>query len=470
MTEHIPSGGFDSLQAFSDWCVEHGFDTVIPGTSDTNGAWIGKRVPLVDFLRMASSEGIPYCNVLFAITRDGNENVYAPEGMETYFPTHRNGYPDIFFRPDLSSVRVLSWHQNTVMVNGIYHLPEGAEVPLTPRRVLLQARERLRALGYEPYVASEFEFYVSEGTPETLRQSGWDLKPLSSRAYTYQVFRSSLDQDFLTRWWGYLQNAGIHIEALNPETGPGQYELNARYTDALRAADDAFIYKNGIKEIAALEGRTASFMALPNAEWAGSSCHIHQSLRSIETGEPVFMATGAHGAHPELSQVGQHYVAGVLATLREFAALYWPTINSYRRARDYSWSATTVSWGWDNRSTALRVVGEDPHSMRLENRMPGADVNPYLAIAATLAGGAYGIEQELELPLPVTGDAYADLSLVKLPGSLEEAVALLDGSRLARELLGDDFVNHYVVTLRAEISQWKKHVSDWEVGLYFESA
>ena len=466
----VPASATESLDAFAEWCEAQGIETVIPGTADTNGAWIGKRVPLQDFLRLAGGHGVPYCDVLFAITRDGMENVFAPERGTTYFPTHRNGYPDIFFRPDLSSTRVLTWHDRTVAVNGIYHLPDGSEVPLTPRRVLMQARERLRGLGYEPYVATEFEFYVSDGTPEELRASGWQLRPLSTRAYTYQVFRSSIDQDFLSRWRKHLLHAGIAIEAMNPETGPGQYELNATYTDALRCADDSFLYKNGLKEIAAMEGRTASFMAIPRSDWAGSSCHIHQSIRSTSSGEPVMVKPGTEGVRPELSDVGRHYLAGVLATLRDFAAIYWPTVNSYRRAKPYSWAATTVTWGFDNRSTALRVVGEDAASVRIENRMPGADVNPYLAIAATLAGGAYGIEQRLEPPAAYEGDAYADASLEPLPKSLDEAVDILEQSTIARELLGEDFVVHYVTSLRAELAQWHAHVSDWEVGLYFETA
>lgn len=470
MTTMFPVEAGESLETFVAWCEANGVDTVVPGTSDTNGAWIAKRIPLTEFVRMAKGEGVPYCNVLFAITRDGMENIFPPADVSTYFPTPENGYPDIFFQPDLLSARYLAWHSNTVMVNGVYHLGHGGEVPITPRKVLIDMRDRLRGLGYEPYVATEFEFYISEGTPDELRRSEWDLKPLSSRPYTYQAFRSALDQNFLRGWREHLEQAGIRVEALNPETGPGQYELNTRYTDALRATDDAFLYKNGIKEIAAMEGRTASFMALPRAEWAGSSCHIHQSLRSTSNNEAVMMGTASADGTPRLSEVGENYVAGVLATLREFAVLYWPTVNSYRRARDYSWAATTVSWGFDNRSTALRIVGEDADSMRLENRMPGADVNPYLAVAATLAGGVYGIEQKLTLPEPVLGDAYADRSLQQLPGSLEEAIGLFENSEIARSVFGPDFVVHYATTLRAELRQWQTHVSDWEVGLYFESA
>ena len=466
----LTEAAIGSIDGFAAWCRENGIENVIPGTADTNGAWIGKTMPLDDFVRAYRSHGVAHSDVLFTITRDGMENIFAPEGAKTYFPTHLNGYPDIFFQADLASARVLDWHERAVAVNGVYRFPNGDAVPLTPRWVLERVRDRLRDAGVDPLVASEFEFYVSEGDPEALRASNWDLRPISTRAYTYQVYRATIDEAFLLRWRRHLTNAGIHIEALNPETGPGQYELNARYADAMKAADDAFLYKNGIKELAALEGRTASFMALPRSDWAGSSCHLHQSLIDVSTGEPVMMDPASTGAHPALSKIGEHYIAGVLGTLRDFAAIYWPTVNSYRRARPYSWAATTVSWGWDNRSTALRVVGEDAGSLRLENRMPGADVNPYLAIAATLAGGAYGIEQRLELPEPCTGDAYADPRLEKLPGSLEEAIDILERSEIARELLGEDFVVHYAASHRAEIAQWRAHVSDWEVSAYFETA
>lgn len=452
---------------FERWCATTGITVVVVGTSDTNGAWIGKRMPIANFLSAYDHHGVAFCDVFWVITRDGLEPIEPTEGLQSYFPTKANGYPDIFFRADLSTARVLSWHDSTVTVNGTFHLPNGGAVPIAPRTVLSRQIERALDMGLEVKFASEFEFYLFNGEPETMRANDYALDPVSSRPYTYHVYRSSMDHRMLSAWTGHLANAGVVVEALNPETGPGQYELNTVYTDALGAADDAFIYKNGLKELAALDGMTASFMALPNEEWAGSSCHLHQSLWSASTGEPLFADAGEQ---LQLSKTGRHYLAGVLATLSEFSALYWPTINSFRRSRPYSWAATTKTWGYDNRSTALRVVREDRASFRLENRMGGADVNPYIAMAASLAGGLYGIDNELEPPAETPGDAYADPSLETLPRSLGEALELLENSAAARTYLGDDFVNHYVITKRAEIAQFESQVTKWEVRNYLDTA
>ncbi|HEY9477762.1 MAG TPA: glutamine synthetase family protein [Microbacteriaceae bacterium] len=453
--------------AFERWCADNAMTVVVVGTSDTNGSWIGKRMPVAEFLRAYDHHGVAFCDVFWVLTRDGLATIEPTPGLTTYFPTKQNGYPDIFFRADLATARVLSWHEGTITVNGSHHLPDGRLVTISPRTQLSAQIERARNLGLEVKFASEFEFYVLNGTPEALRENDYDFRPLSSRPYTYQVFRSSMDHELLSSWITHLTNAGIVVEALNPETGPGQYELNTKYTDALRAADDAFIYKNGIKELAALDGKTAMFMALPRADWSGSSCHLHQSLWSTDTGASVM---AEDGDDLRLSKIGRHYVAGVLATLCEFAPLYWPTVNSYRRSRPYSWAATTRTWGHDNRSTALRLVGEDRSSLRLENRMGGADVNPYVAIAASLAGGLHGIERELELPAAYGGDAYADPSLEPLPTNLGQALTLFEHSEVAREFFGDDFVNHYTIMKRAELAQFESHVSDWEVRTYTETA
>ncbi|WP_171059508.1 glutamine synthetase family protein [Arthrobacter crystallopoietes] len=452
---------------FESWCLSNNIKAIVAGSSDTNSTWIGKRMSLAEFLNQYDRHGIAFCDVFWVMSRDGLETIEPPEGTDTYFPTKENGYPDILFRPDLSTARLLSWHEATVAVNGTYHLQNGAPVPISPRNILKAQVDRAAGLGIETKFATEFEFYVMNGTPETLRGNGYALNPLSSRPYTYHVYRSSMDQEFLSRWSEHLGNAGVYVESLNPETGPGQYEINTRYTDAMAAGDEAFMYKNAIKELAALDGKTASFMALPRAAWAGSSCHLHQSLWSTLTGDPLF---AEESRDLRLSKTGANYIAGVLATLQEFAPLYWPTINSYRRARPYSWAATTQTWGYDNRSTALRVVGEDRHSFRLENRMGGADVNPYIAIAASLAGGLYGIENKLDAPAHYPGDAYADPSLKKLPQNLGTALNLFEESAIAREYLGDDFVNHYTAMKRSEIAQAEAHVSDWEVTTYIETA
>jgi glutamine synthetase len=231
----------------------------------------------------------------------------------------------------------------------------------------------------------------------------------------------------------------------------------------MRAADDAFLYKNGIKEMAAAHGLLATFMAKPQAGWAGSSCHLHQSL--WRAGAPLTWAPDA-----PLSGPARHFLAGQLATMADFAALFAPTVNSYKRLQPYSWAATTATWGLDNRSAGLRVVGETPQSRRIEHRLGGADVNPYLAIAACLAGGLHGLEHRLEPPGPYPGDAYADPALPRLPGSFTEALERFAASEVARESFGPDFVVHYTAMKRREAGEHARHVSDWEVRQYVETA
>jgi glutamine synthetase len=431
--------------------------------------WIGKRLPVSDFLRLLDADGVPFCDVFLAITRSG-DNVVEPVGgaqYPTYFPRKEQGYPDILLRPDLGTTRVLSWHDGTIAVNGSYHLPDGAAVPIAPRNILAAQVERAAEHGIEVKIGFEFEFYLLKATLESLQANGYQLEPLSSRPYTYSVLRSSMDNPLLSRLRNALETAGVHVEALNPETGPGQYELNTRYVEAMRAGDDAFMYKNALKELVAQDGLLATFMARPHREWPSSSCHLHQSLWSRETGEPLL---AEDDPHLKLSKTGRHYLGGLLSTLVDFSAIYWPTVNSYKRPMPYSWAATTESWGYDNRSVAVRVVGEHKPALRLENRMPGADVNPYLAIAASLAGGLHGIENRIDPPEPVLGDAYADPKLRSLPRTFSEALDALESSTTARTCFGDDFVDHYVAMKRWEVAQYDQEVSGWEVRHYVETA
>jgi glutamine synthetase len=257
------------------------------------------------------------------------------------------------------------------------------------------------------------------------------------------------------------------VEACNPETGPGQFELNIRYDDALKAADDGFFYTNAIKEIAARHGLLATFMAKPRRDWAGSSCHLHQSLWDRGTGRNVFFD---HSLGHGLSETGRHYAGGLLATMRELTALFAPTPNSYKRFAPYSWAGTSVSWSYENRSTGIRAIAEHEAQARLEHRLPGADTNPYIVMAACLAGGLHGIEQKIEPPPPYEGDAYAGTELASVPQSLEEAVGLLERSTVARDMLGEDFVRHYALMKRFEAEKYRQQVSEWEVRRYVEMA
>ena len=459
---------------FAAWCETEGIRTVVAGAGDTHGIWRGKRFPLADFLAKID-HGIPFSDVVLVITHsedtdEGQELVEPPggEAYPLYFPRKEHGFPDIFVRPDLGTARRLPWHPGTVGVLGDFHLPGGAQVPLDPRIVLRRLIGRARAQGLEPKIGMEYEFYVFRGDLAALKQAGWRPEPVRARPYTYGVYGGSLDEDLIGEIRRQLAVAGVRVEACNPETGPGQFELNIRYDDALKAADDGFVYKNGIKEIAAARGLMASFMAKPRRDWAGSSCHVHQSLWEAGTGANAFFARGPGRG---LSESGQYYAGGLLSTMREFTALFAPTPNSYKRFTPYSWAGTSVSWSYENRSTGLRAIAEHPDEARLEHRLPGADTNPYIVIAACLAGGLHGIEQKIQPAPAYEGDAYAAGGrLESVPASLDEALDLLEHSDVAREMLGEDFVRHYVAMKRFEAEKYRQQVSEWEVRRYAEMA
>jgi glutamine synthetase len=462
-----------SRDDFARWCESERIHTVVAGASDTHGIWRGKRLPVAEFLARLGP-GIPFSDVILVLTHsedtdEGQELVEPPGGgaYPLYFPRKEQGFPDIFVRPDLGTARRLPWHPGTVGVLGDFRLPGGAGVPLDPRTVLRRIIERARSHGLEPKIGIEYEFYLFRGDLAALKESGWRLEPIRPRPYTYGVYGGSLDEDLIGTIRHQLGVAGVRVEACNPETGPGQFELNIRYDDALKAADDGIVYKNGIKEIAAGRGLMASFMAKPRRDWAGSSCHIHQSLWEPGTGANGFFDREAgHG----LSELGRHYTGGLLSTMREFTALLAPTPNSYKRFAPYSWAGTSVSWSYENRSTGIRAIAEGEDSARLEHRLPGADTNPYIVIAACLAGGLHGIEQKIQPAPAYAGDAYADGRVESVPGSLEEALGLLESSAVAREMLGDDFVQHYVIMKRFEAEKYRQQVSDWEVRRYVEMA
>lgn len=458
---------------FARWCEAEGIHTVVAGAGDVHGIWRGKRFPLADFLAKID-HGVPFSDVVLVITHsedtdEGQELVEPPggEAYPLYFPRKEQGFPDIFVRPDLGTARRLPWHPGTVGVLGDFHLPGGEGVPLDPRIVLRRLIERARSHGFEPKIGMEYEFYVFRGDLAALKESGWRLQPIRARPYTYAVYGGSLDEGLIGEIRRQLAIAGVRVEASNPETGPGQFELNIRYDDALKAADDAFVYKHGIKEIAAQHRLMASFMAKPRRDWAGSSCHIHQSLWETGTGANAFFARDTGQG---LSGPGQHYTAGLMSTMREFTALFAPTPNSYKRFAPYSWAGTSVSWSHENRSTGLRAITTYPDEARVEHRLPGADTNPYIVIAACLAGGLHGIEQKTLLTPAYEGDAYATAELESVPQSLEEALDLLDSSDVAREMLGADFVQHYVLMKRFEAEKYRQQVSEWEVRRYVEMA
>jgi glutamine synthetase len=458
-------GGLAAVAAYLD---DHDITTVVLGGCDTYGVMRGKRLPVGQLPRILE-HGLPLCDVFWVAHVDESELVDRPETHTGYFPSREQGYPDIYAVPDLGTLRLVPWHPHTAFMLCDWQMPHThAPVPIAPRDILARVVNKARDLGYEPMSALELEFYLLRETPGTMhRKRAEELVPYQERSSAYGVVMGSLQEELGAAIRNQMLAYELPIEACNPETGPGQFEMTLRYGPSVQSSDEAFMFKSAVKEVAAQRGLLATFMAKPNTSWSGSSCHVHMSLRDVND-QGVFYA----GNRPhQISDTMRHFAGGILATMSEFTALMAPTPNSYRRYLPYSWAGTTATWGIDNRSTGLRVIQEGERGTRLEHRQAGGDANPYLATAVALAGGLYGIVNGIEPRELSELDVYAQPfdSGTALPTSLGEAVELLADSRIAREWLGPDFVDHYVIIKRAELKAQSVAVTDWEVERYLEA-
>jgi glutamine synthetase len=322
-------------------------------------------------------------------------------------------------------------------------------------------------MGFRPLAAYEFEFFIFRGTAREMAARNWrDLEPISEGSHTYSVYRDTGTEFLLGEVRRQLAEYGIFIEASNSEHGPGQFEVNIHYSDALTAADNAMLLKHTVKELAARHGYTATFLAKVNHDWAGSSGHVHQSLLH-EDGTPAFANPSEPG---RLSDVGNSYLAGLVEHAVDLAAIYLPNINSYKRTEAGDWAGASATWGVDNRTTGIRAIPGSGGGARVENRIGGADANPYLVIAADLAAGLDGIEQGITLRPAVEGNAYAlpREQARLLESTLGEAADRLEGSPFVRKSLGDRFVDHFVATRRWEIKKFASTVTEWEIARYLE--
>jgi glutamine synthetase len=373
-----------------------------------------------------------------------------------------SGYGDMVMRPDPSTLRVLPWLPGTALVMADLHWHSGDPVAAAPRNVLRTQTDRLAVRGLTAFVGTELEFMVFDDTYRDAWAAGYrNLTKASDYNIDYAIHASTRMEPLLRDIRRGMDGAGMYCEGVKGECNAGQQEIAFRYDDALITCDNHTIYKNGAKEIADLHGQSLTFMAKFD-EREGNSCHIHLSLRGTEgaavladDGEPLGM-----------SPMFRSFLAGQLATLRELTLFYAPNINSYKRFTEGSFAPTAVAWGMDNRTCAMRVVGHG-HSMRVECRAPGGDVNPYLAVAALIAGGLHGVERGLELPEPVTGNAYAG-DAPRLPATLAEAAEEFAASTVAREAFGDEVVEHYLNNARVELAGFNSAVTDWERVRGFE--
>jgi glutamine synthetase len=450
-----PSRGFLTVDELRQEAAAGLIDTVLLAIADMQGRLQGKRLSARYFLDEVLHHGSEGCNYLLAVDVEMNTvNGYAMSSWD-------RGYGDFVMRPDLSTLRRVPWQEGTAMLLADLAWEDGAEVAASPRQILRRQLARLEERGLRAYVGTELEFIIYEDSYEEAWKRGYrDLTPANLYNVDYSLLGTARVEPLLRRIRREMEGAGLYVESAKGECNLGQHEIAFRFAEALATCDNHVIYKNGAKEIAAQEGKSITFMAKPNHR-EGNSCHIHISLRGLG-GELVMAGDGPHG----LSPLGRHFVAGQLACLRELTLLYAPNINSYKRFVPGSFAPTAVKWGFDNRTCALRLVGHGP-SLRLENRVPGGDVNPYLAVSALIAAGLHGIEQELELEEAFEGNAYAS-GAETVPTTLRDALALFEGSELAKKEFGEDVVAHYANNARVELAAFDAAVTDWEMYRGFE--
>ncbi|WP_366924218.1 glutamine synthetase family protein [Metallumcola ferriviriculae] len=434
-------------------------DTVIVAAVDMQGKLFGKRIPAGYFIEEAKN-GIHTCsiNMIWDVELDIGDNFE--------FSNWDTGFQDMKAVPDLSTMRLCPWCDKTVLVLADLHNAEGDTIlEIAPRNILKKQLEKAKQMGYQSFAASEIEFYIFRETPDSIREKSFaNLKPLFGYPDDYSIYRLTVDDWFLSQLVRNLEAAAIPVEALKGEWGMGQIELNLRYSEALEMADRTAIYKNGIKEMAVLNELMATFMARPHTNDSGSSCHTHFSFWDKDGKQNLFW-------DPEdeyqLSTVGRHFLGGIMALAPEFMIFYAPYINSYKRLKDTAGAPNTLTWGFDNRTVSIRCAGKEG-GRRIENRIPGADANLYLVLAAMLASGLYGIEEKIDIPNPYLNNAYADPNVKKLPSNLVEAVSLLEKSELAPKLMGEAVINHYLTAAKNEINRFFSSVTDWERKKYFE--
>jgi glutamine synthetase len=430
-------------------------DTVILAITDMQGRLQGKRLDARFFADELIDGSVEGCSYLLASDVDMN----TVDGFA--LTSWERGYGDLAFSADFSTIRRVPWHEKTVIVFADVETVDGEPVAVSPRQILKKQVGRLDERGWTGFTGTELEFIVFDDTYEEAWSSGYrDLTPANLYNVDYSLQGTSRIEPLLGRIRRSMRDAGMIVESLKGECNLGQHEIAFKFAELVDKCDEHGLFKLGTKEIASQEGCSLTFMAKYN-EREGNSCHVHLSLREKD-GSPVFAGNKAHG----FSQVFEHFLAGQLAYAREFSLFLAPNINSYKRFVAGSFAPTALLWGLDNRTCSFRVVGHGS-SIRVECRIPGGDVNPYLAVAALVASGLRGVEESLVLPEAFEGNAYAaDAS--RVPTTLHEALDLFDNSKVAREAFSDEVVDHYVHAARVEVAAYDAAVTDWERYRGFE--
>jgi glutamine synthetase len=450
-----------TLDALKDAVARGEIDTVLVAGIDMQGRLMGKRFH-AQFFVDGGYEETHCCNYLLTVDME----MTTVQGYKS--SSWQTGYGDYVLKPDLATLRPVPWLPGTALVLGDlldHHTHE--EVPLSPRAILKRQVARARALGFEPMMATELEFYLFENSYESFRDKGFGgLRAISAYNEDYHIFQTTKEEDVMRAVRNGLYGAGIPVENSKGEADAGQEEINYRYSDALDTADNHVIVKNAVKEIAWSKGRSVTFMAKYDHRRAGSSSHVHQSLWTLD-GKPAFFDhDGEHG----MSDVMKHFLAGQLAYAQEMTAFLAPYPNSYKRFCVGMFAPTKAVWSSDNRTAGFRLCGLHSKAIRVECRIPGADINPYLTCAALLAAGLAGIEGKMALEPEMRGDMYAAEGIREIPKNLRDAAALLKGSAMLRAAFGDDVVDHYHHAAQWEIAEADRVVTDFEVQRLLERA
>ncbi|HWT34173.1 MAG TPA: glutamine synthetase family protein [Microbacterium sp.] len=442
-----------NVEQLRDAILGDEIDTVVLGFTDMQGRLQGKLLHGRFFLDSVLEHGTEGCNYLLAVDVEMN----TVDGYD--ISSWDKGYGDMVFELDLATIRRLPYRPGTALIQCDLTLLDGTPVAVSPRAMLRAQVDKAAGMGFAALAGTELEFVVFDTSYEDAWDSGYrDLTPANRYNVDYSILGSGRVEPLLREIRNVMYDAGMTVESAKGECNFGQHEIAFKYDQVIATADNHSVYKTAAKDIAHQRGQSITFMAKPS-EREGNSCHIHMSLRGLD-GDLVFWKDGAR------TPVYDHFIAGVLATMREFTLFYAPNINSYKRFAKGSFAPTAVAWGLDNRTCSVRLVGHGA-SARMENRLPGGDVNPYLALAAMLAGGLYGIEHELELEPETSGNAY-ESGAPTVPTTMREARDALAASDIALDVFGEDVVRHYLNYADVELAAFESAVTDWELRRGFE--
>lgn len=439
---------------------KRGLRKVKVGGFDVDGVLRGKTISLEKFWS-ALEKGFGFCDVIFGW--DVSDQLYDNAQVTGW----QTGYPDALARIDGSTFRVLPDSPDTAHFLVDFYTQDGAPHPACPRNLLKKIRQRASDAGFAAKFSAEFEFWIFQETPQSLHDKGFrSLVPLSPGMYGYSWLREGQYQVLVDDILDTCTEYGIEVEGIHTETGPGVWEAALRYDDVLAAADQAALFKTTVKQICARHDLTATFMAKWNADLPGSSGHLHQSLWDADEKNNLFVGSG-----DALGKTGLHYLGGLVSLAPELTAFYSPFVNSYKRYVPGVWAPLNASWGIENRTCGSRVIlGPSPSATRIEFRQTAADINAHVAMAACLGSGLYGIDKKIEPPPVTSGDATAEgHAAAPLPLTLDAAVDQLKRSEAAREILGEEFVDHYIRTRDWECREYRRAVSEWELRRYFEA-